>query len=471
MGLIDKSATRKEFIKFKEETNKKLTLLEKGIDSKITYDEKWIKNTAGRVKTYYENIKGYENDIQDKVSQINDYSRNSKNILEEVNILKNNLNDSVNKVDEHQILILRKESEINESSTEVDEKIEIINKAFKTVKNFPEELRNIEDLLEESKNLNENIKTLKDHSANKTSEIEALYNDINGQDIRNNSEEIVHTDGIKDKLKKTYDDLSHKVDELNVLLDKSIEKSTTKFNNLLEDSKNSYKETNDKLKTLLPGAMASGLSSAYEKKIADEKKSQKLLDKNFKHSLIGLVLVSLIPVCVDIYRLVFLNNDLLAVIKDTPSLIISIFPIYFPILWFAHSSSKKLNLSKRLIEEYTHKAVLGNTFEGLSTQIENLSTDNNIRDELRVKLLFNLLQVSSENPGKLITNYQTSDHPLMEALENSSKLSSSINKLNNIPGFSAIAKKLSIKQNKIINEEDEKIKNGFAKQDELEQNR
>ena len=154
-----------------------------------------------------------------------------------------------------------------------------------------------------------------------------------------------------------------------------------------------------------------------------------------------------------------------SVSSNTPSLILSILPLYLPILWLAHSSGKKLNLSKRLIEEYTHKMVLGKTFAGLTKQIE--SEEDDVKNELRTKLLFNLLQVSSENPGKLITDYQRSDHPLMEALENSSRLSSSIEVLNRIPGFSSLAKKLSARQDEILSGQARKVKDGLSTQTDL----
>ena len=159
--------------------------------------------------------------------------------------------------------------------------------------------------------------------------------------------------------------------------------------------------------------------------------------------------------------------DLIQVIQDTPNLIISILPLYFPVLWLAYSTNKKLNLSKRLIEEYTHKAVLGKTFSGLSNQIETLPHESAVKDELRTRLLFNVLQVSSENPGKLITNYQKSDHPLMEALENSAKLSESVDALTKIPGLSSIAKKLSEKSDEIFRTQQKKVDTGLAAQEAL----
>jgi len=56
-------------------------------------------------------------------------------------------------------------------------------------------------------------------------------------------------------------------------------------------------------------------------------------------------------------------------------------------MWVAYSSNRKMNLSKRLSEEYSHKEVLSKTFEGLSTQINNIS-DEKISGDLRNKLLY-----------------------------------------------------------------------------------
>lgn len=205
-----------------------------------------------------------------------------------------------------------------------------------------------------------------------------------------------------------------------------------------------------------------------KKKKADEIVSLKEFEVGFNKAILAMVAVSLIPFGVDVYLLGWKGADLVQVIKDMPSLVIAILPLYFPVLWLAYSSNKKLNLSKRLIEEYTHKAVLGKTFSGLSNQIETLPQRSAVKEELRTRLLFNVLQVSAENPGKLITNYNKSDHPLMEALENSAKLSDSVEALSKLPGFSAIARKLSEKSDELLRSQSEKIENGLAAQVSLE---
>ena len=74
--------------------------------------------------------------------------------------------------------------------------------------------------------------------------------------------------------------------------------------------------------------------------------------------------------------------------------------------------------------------------------------------ELKVKLLYNLVSVSAENPGKLISNYNKADNPLVEFLDKSIAISEVWERLSNIPGISSIAKilleKEKAKQNKII---------------------
>ena len=103
----------------------------------------------------------------------------------------------------------------------------------------------------------------------------------------------------------------------------------------------------------------------------------------------------------------------------------AILPLYLPLLWFAYVANKNLNLSKRLIEEYTHKEVLSKTFEGLSNQISEIENED-ISSELKIKLIHNILEVSSENPGKLITDYNKADHPLFDALEKSVQLANAV---------------------------------------------
>lgn len=86
--------------------------------------------------------------------------------------------------------------------------------------------------------------------------------------------------------------------------------------------------------------------------------------------------------------------------------------------------------------------------------------------ELKYRLLSNFLQVTSENPGKLISNYESSDHPVMEALEQSYKFQLAIDKLEGIPGLGKVAAILESNTKRKLNEKREKIESGLSNVDE-----
>lgn len=91
-----------------------------------------------------------------------------------------------------------------------------------------------------------------------------------------------------------------------------------------------------------------------------------------------------------------------------------------------------MNLSKRLIEEYTYKESLSKTFEGLSKQIEDIENED-IANDLKSKLLYIIVSMNSENPGKLIKGYNKPDHPIMDIINNSIKLTESIQNIAQMP--------------------------------------
>ncbi|WP_323168571.1 hypothetical protein, partial [Pseudomonas atacamensis] len=60
------------------------------------------------------------------------------------------------------------------------------------------------------------------------------------------------------------------------------------------------------------------------------------------------------------------------------------------------------------------------------------------------------------------------DHPLMDALENSAKLSDSVESLSKLPGFSALAKKLATRTDELLSSQAKKVESGLATQEEME---
>lgn len=294
----------------------------------------------------------------------------------------------------------------------------------------------------------------------KKKEIDVLYIEIFGyseKDQKTGDDVIV--EGLKTKLEQSYDvlqksivvcesDLKMMKDETDKKMNIFLNEQNSKVGNSFNSWTNQISAIQEKISSLLPDALTAGLSHDYSKKTKDEMKSSLRLSITFYIAIVALVAVSLIPFGVSLY--LFLRGiPLVDAVYKMPRLVLSILPLYVPVLWVAYSASKKLNLSKRLIEEYTHKEVLSKTFEGLSRQIRDLD-DREISEELKTKLLFNILEVSSENPGKLISDYNKTDHPLMDALDKSIKLTNAVDRLGRIPGFVKIAEILSEKAKNIL---------------------
>lgn len=486
MGILDKSVSENDFKAFKSEVKKSLDALKKSIDAKVTDSEAEAAAAAQRTVASQQAVEAFAATIEESLTKIEGYAASAAQESEQIQgkrvALETTNRELLQKISDvqsvtNEITALKASVETSVGSVAAD--MTEIKEALALSADLPSQVESIKQLLTETASVKEKVDSLLNHSMKKKSDIDGLYDEINGSDVTNDANETEHVDGIKDDLEKTYDELESKVSSLSDTVKTAIsgidenhqqELGSIKdsFEKLLKDSKAKVSAVTDQLTGLLPGAMAEGLSAAYNAKKEDEVESLKAHEKKFQNAIRTLVGISLIPFCVDIYLLAFKESDLIQVIKDTPSLLVAILPLYLPVLWLAFSANKKLNLSKRLIEEYTHKAVLGRTFEGLSNQIETLPAEEGIRAELRTKLLFTLLQVSSENPGKLITNYEKSDHPLMEALESSSRLSDAVDSLAKLPGFSSLATKLSARSDKILKEEQRKVKEGLDVQDFVE---
>lgn len=465
----------------------KIESLEKRIDeinyilaNRATDSEEIARNAASNAISSKNQAEEGLQKINETLSGLEKYSADISIIIADLDGKKNLASESFSEIERniksadsaHQEFLNRKQ-EVDGNILEIANSLVNIKTHLEEASLLPQALESAKNILTESSGISDSIKNTFNHVLKKKSEIDEFHKEILGEDVKSENGELDHINGIKDDLEDSFSVLSEKVSSFNETFDASVKESNKSyesnlsklqntFDKLILSSTNKFNQVNEQLIGLLPGAMAAGLSAAYEKKKETEEKILENLEKRFKNAIIGLVVVSLIPFAVDIFLLAVEQRKLVDVIKDTPSLIIAILPIYFPILWMAYSASKKSNLSKRLIEEYTHKSVLGKTFSGLSNQIEILEHQSTVKEELRIKLLFNVLQVSSENPGKLITDYNKSDHPLMDVLESSSKLSDAVNSLSKIPGFASVATQLNKHIDKKIEEQSKKIDRGIA---------
>lgn len=483
-GTVD----QREFDDFKKVVLTNLAELRENIDHRVSDSEEVAKAAALtaqaielRLKTAEIEVNSYIHALESFKSEASVEVESIRSSQQAINDLSSNLQARIEVSVESLAEIIESKGRLANIEEEVASKVALLTKYLEEGKNLPAGVEATNQLLGESREVIATINKLYEHAVKRKKEIDSLYSEIYGEDLPDSEGGYEHTDGIKDALEASYKSILVRLETLDQEMisvvkevddehERLMQMQRTHFESLIAQSNEKVDSIYGQLTGLLPGAMAEGLSAAYDKKKDDEILSLTEFQYNFKLAIFGMILVSLIPLCVDFYLIFFDNRDLIEVIKETPAMIAAILPLYFPILWMAHSSNKKYNLSKRLIEEYTHKAVLGKTFSGLSNQIESLQHVGTVKEELRNRLLHNVLQVSAENPGKLITDYQKSDHPLMEALENSVKLAESISKLSKIPGFSAMAKKITERNEKINKELDEKVETGLDDEEALNKN-
>ncbi|KAF2518358.1 hypothetical protein E0W68_10070 [Flavobacterium salilacus subsp. salilacus] len=442
--------------------------------------EREAKQASKKTSEYRNKALETQEEASSILENINGQKEEISNIKNELSTLKNDIEEEIIDVRERKQEIYDAKSDILSKIDLIEERIEQITQIFNKYPDLSSSLENLENFTTQvEENQNKSNQLLRGITSRKN-EIDNIYREISGFEQENEETgETSHIPGIKDELEETYTELEIKSNSLTKqisLIEKTTSdnyeafiKSSAEKNLKLENEwKEKHSEINDKIKKLLPNALTAGLSYAFSKKKEDEDSSYEKHKKQFGNGIIGLVLVSSIPF---ILSIVFLNQNktLDDVIDRIPRIVLAIIPLYLPVLWLAFSSNKKMNLSKRLIEEYSHKEVLSKTFEGLSSQINDLD-DNPISNELRIKLLQDFMQVYSENPGKLISNYEKSDHPIMDVLEQSHKLESAVERLKKLPGIDKVTRVLEKKSEKILDKGEEMVERGLENMEKLENN-
>jgi hypothetical protein len=382
----------------------------------------------------------------------------NENLLQSNNIVKNlkQLNDKSDKFLQTTEVSVTQIGNLLENSTKISNDLDITIADIKAKNKKLEEINSIHETSEE---LKEKIDLAYTNIDKNFKEINSLHLKIFGYIKKDEKGENLKVKGFKDELDESYSQLTSELAELHEEIHTTISESQSTCLNVQKHWETEHLSLKKRIEILLPGALTAGLSTAYKEKKDSEVGSMEQSNNSFQTAIKGLVAVSLIPFAISVYLLTQ-GNTLEDTILKLPRMVMAILPLYIPVLWIAYSSSKKVNLSKRLIEEYSHKEALSKTFEGLSGQVNNIK-DSQEKDELKAKLLYNLLEVSAENPGKLIYDYNNADHPLMDALDKSVKLSDAITKIASIPGMSKLSNILVEKDKKIKEEIGEKAAEGL----------
>lgn len=436
--------------------SEQVTQLEHFLEHDADVTTKNLASASRQASTYKNRIIKSEEEASNKVAKIDDLIIKLEDACRESDVideqLKRNWKGAQGDFENISIKLTALDTKI--SSTE-----KIIAQANTYLEGSQEigvSIKQLESKLLQLEEMDSKSKALHQAFSKRKTEIDEFYYEFMGQE-----DDLGIAQTVKKEAKDLLDDYELIRQSLVGLEDKTktdtaefFSDSTNRLNDFLATSEVERTKIFEEIKALLPSALTAGLSSAYEEKVEREVNSQSSMSTVFYIAVVVLLAISTLP-----FITAYIANagtNLKAILNESLQLLPLMIPMYLPVLWVAYSTNKRINLSKRLIEEYTHKGVLNKTFKGLSDQIDAIG-DTEITGELRTNLLFNLLSASSENPGKLISDYNSSDHPLMDALDKSAKLANSIEVLSKVPGFSKIVKKLDDKSKKILSAQESKV--------------
>lgn len=350
---------------------------------------------------------------------------------------------------------------VSENESFVREQVERVKSE---ISEFDQGMQNVNDRYEELKEKVEAVSSSVEEAKSSSEEIAAKQEDVEEKhdEILGDYKEIskIHSllfgytkedgsiiEGKKQELDNVYTELEEKINSSAKVVEQTESEFKRRCNDAVVSAKAEMDAVTTRLKELLPDALTAGLSSAYLENRKSEEAEQVKQLQLFKRT-IGLMLVlALVPIVFNLWLWLFKDLTVLDIIEKLPREMLCIIPLYAPLFWLAIFANKRVNLSKRLIEEYKHKEAVSKTFEGLSTQIAKIE-DEKTSKELQARLLYNTVMLSEKNPGELIKNYNRPDNPLLDVLNQSSRFAEAIEKLARVPGIGHIFRVVKSNQEK-----------------------
>lgn len=413
--------------------NNKIKENEVTINNRMSDDEKSAKQASRETSMYRNRAKEKIDEVEKlSIDLVNKYNE-LQNLVNENIESKRSINLQLKNIEQKEQQVVQLQENINATHEQIKPLIDSINQSTNILSEITNLRNGISIKHNETLEIQKKIENLYELATRQKLDITKIKNQIAGYNQKNpetGEEEFV--DGLKQELEQSFNDLQEDFSNEQTNIQSFQEEKNTEVNAFLNDMKTKYDDLINQIESLLPQAMTAGLSSAYQAKRQTEESTYNATYASFKTSLIWMFIVAVVPVGLSIYMFFGLHYDIQTIINDTPKIMTAVLALYAPIFWLAYSANKRMNLSKRLIEEYTYKESLSKTFEGLSKQIENIENED-VANDLKSKLLYIIVSMNSENPGKLIKGYNKPDHPVMDIINNSIRLTDSIQNLAQMP--------------------------------------
>lgn len=385
-------------------------------ESKISASEAEAKKALDNASHLIEQALKKKTDALQLLSEIEgiqkDYAEN-KNTLKNAIKIANKMQENELTVNEKIEKLLKNEKNIENIQSSVFAIQADASSKLQTAKNTMENVANIENDVSSAL---KKITDLQTKASDKKSEIDDLYDEIMGYEKENGEIE----EGLKKELEDCYDKLKKQYTSLQENFVIFSKENNEKLDTFLKNANNSKDAVVKEIRSYLPDSVTAGLAGAFNKKKDEESAERYTLSKRFSHLIWGMFGVALLPFMVYVVWL-FQGKGLEEVIQKIPNMTIAVLPLYIPLIWLGVHFNRRINLSKKLIEEYAYKEAVCMSFAGLSEQIESIN-DKKTLQELRLKLIDLVMSVNSENPGKYITQYDKCDNPAVELLARLEKM-------------------------------------------------
>lgn len=434
-------------IKDIEDNIKQLTLnVQEALDlakSKISEDEISVKTALVNATAYAETAKNKSQEIEKVFNEISP-------IIEDYKSNKTILNNAIKKADEisekHEQLVENAKDIANEQN-KIQNLQTQINDALSNAKGLEGQIKTIETSSNTSLN---KINDLLSKSSELKTEISDLYDEIFGYETDNGEQE----EGLKDKLDEAYKELSENMKRLSNDFIQLKNDKTTELNQVISDAKSQHEAVVAEIRSHLPDGVAAGLAGAFHEKKETETKTMEQNYAKFDKLLKWMVLVALLPFGVYVMWF-FTGKTMDEIIKTIPNMTIAVLPLYAPLIWLGIHLNKKINLSKKLIEEYAYKEAISKTVTGVSEQLKTLQNDE-ASQEIYENLIRLIISASADNPGKYITEYNKCDNPFVEVISDPKKFEKLLERT---PGLADGLITFLTKTKEIISRKDDKLKN------------
>lgn len=394
-------------------------------------EEKGLRRIGLKAARAFKKIEERESLSESLISQLDAFTNRSKEIAVQAVAVEESLKATDKTIREAEQSIGEGLSRCKEGLDSIDGKAEEFEERLETVKKYVETAENQKDELQEKL---DDFSSKYDDVNDKHSEISKFHSLLFGYEKSNG--EIV--EGKKQELEKVYNELEQKIVSTKTDAESFESDYKQRITEFLSSAQTEANALSEKVRGLLPDAMTAGLSAAYLANRQMEEREQETQLGTFKHCILGMMALALLPIAINLFLWLFGGKSFMDILAMLPREVMYILPIYVPLFWLAIFANKRVNLSKRLIEEYKHKEAVSKTYEGLSKQIDELGDDAASR-ELRTRLLYNTVMLSEKNPGELIKNFNRPDNPLLDVLNQGAKFSEAVAKLKQVPGFDGIA--------------------------------